>query len=131
MKQSNPNYLQITRLDYKNRVNERGGCAFLTPLSSFSELEDINEVRSICFGNFYNLEEFEAAKAMFPKSYKAEMIQGYDHKENGEVDFGSKFMQIYFVFNTFWLDKTTGNVNEAAAKRREKVIAKIKSLMNR
>ena len=35
---------------------------------------------------------------------------------------------VSFQFNTFWGNKTTGDVNETAIKRRDKVINKIKTL---
>ena len=64
-------------------------------------------------------EEAEAYKDKFPKSYKAHLgrISGMPGYESFVI----------FDFNTFWNNKTTGDVNETAIKRRDKVINKIKS----
>jgi len=42
--------------------------------------------------------------------------------------FFKKYLYVGFNFNTFWGNKTTGDVNETAIKLRDKVINKIKSL---
>lgn len=127
--ESNPKYLIIHRLDYKNPT-PTGGLRYLPSVNSFNQILDLNEISSIQFGMFYTKEEQIAAKAMFPKSYKPGNIHGYMNKENGDLDFNKEWYSVYFEFNTFWMDKTTGEINESAIARRDKIIKKIKSLLN-
>ena len=109
--------LVITRLDYKNPT-PTGGCFFLPQLFDVNDITDVNEVNKIS-AYFTTKEEAEAYKDKFPKSYSARLgrisgMPGYD-------------FYVGFDFNTFWNNKTTGDVNETAIKRRDKVINKIKS----
>ena len=109
--------LAIHRLDYKNPT-EVNGYYPLPQLANINDITDVNEVRGI-YAYFATKEEVETYKAIFPKSYAARLgrISGMpDHN-----------FYVSFDFNTFWNNKTTGDVNETAIKRRDKVIAKIKS----
>lgn len=110
--------LTVYRLDYKNPT-ERNGYYPLPQLTTVNDITDANEVKSI-MAYFNTKEEAEAFKAKFPKSYNARTggISG---------DANYKFY-VGFEFNTFWSNGSTGDKNETAIKRRDKVIAKIKSL---
>ncbi len=110
--------LVIHRLDYKNPT-EANGYYPLPQLANINDIRDVNEVRGI-YAYFKTKEEAETYRAIFPKSYAARLgrISGMpDHN-----------FYVSFDFNTFWNNKTTGDVNETAIKRRDKVINKIKSL---
>jgi hypothetical protein len=110
--------LAIHRLDYKNPT-EANGYYPLPQLNNINDIHDVNEVRGI-YAYFKTKEEAETYRAIFPKSYAARLgrISGMpDHN-----------FYVSFDFNTFWNNKTTGDVNETAIKRRDKVINKIKSL---
>jgi len=110
--------LAIHRLDYKNPTEVNGDYP-LPQLANINDILDVNEVRGI-YAYFATKEEAETYRAIFPKSYAARLgrISGMpDHN-----------FYVSFDFNTFWNNKTTGDVNETAQKRRIKVINKIKSL---
>jgi len=110
--------LLVHRLDYKNPTEINGYYA-LPLLTSVNDITDANEVKSIT-AYFETKEEAEAYKAKFPKSYNARSggISGSDNYK----------FYVRFDFNTFWSNNSTGDKNETAIKRRDKVIAKIKSL---
>jgi hypothetical protein len=108
--------LTIYRLDYKN-PSDINSYRPLPNLESVNDITDVNEVKSIS-AYFSTKEEAEKYKALFPKYYNPRLgrisgMTGYDY-------------YVGFDFNTFWGNKTTGDVNETAIKRRDKVIAKIK-----
>lgn len=109
--------LIITRLDYKN-PSPVGGYYSLPQLFDVNDITDVNEVNKIS-AYFKTKEEAEAYKSLFPKSYAARL-----GRISGMTDY--EFF-VSFDFNTFWNNKTTGDVNETAIKRRDKVINKIKS----
>ena len=109
--------LLVHRLDYKNPT-DRNSYYSLPLLTSVNDITDANEVKSIT-AYFKTKEEAEAYKALFPKSYAARL-----GRISGMPDY---YFYVGFDFNTFWNNKTTGDVNETAIKRRDKVIAKIKS----
>jgi hypothetical protein len=109
--------LTISRLDYKNPT-EINGYYPLPQLNNINDITDVNEVKSI-FAYFTTKEKAESFHSKFPKSYKARLgnisgMTGYN-------------FYVGFTFNTFWGNKTTGDVNETAQKLRDKVISKIKS----
>jgi hypothetical protein len=108
--------LVIYRLDYKNPTPSNGYYP-LPNLTNINDITDVNQVKSI-YAYFTTKEEAETYKALFPKSYNPRLgrISGMP---------GYEFL-VSFQFNTFWGNKTTGDVNETAIKRRDKVIAKIK-----
>lgn len=110
--------LTIYRLDYKNPSDTKSYRP-LPNLESVNDITDVNEVKDI-YAYFATKEEAETYKALFPKSYAARTgrISGMPHYQ----------FYVAFHFNTFWGNKTTGDVNETAIKRRDKVINKIKSL---
>ena len=110
--------LLVHRLDYKNPTDTSGYYA-LPLLTSVNDITDANEVRTIT-AYFETKEEAEAYKAKFPKSYNARSggISGNDNYK----------FYVRFDFNTFWSNNSTGDKNETAIKRRDKVINKIKSL---
>jgi hypothetical protein len=109
--------LIIYRLDYKN-PSPVGGYYSLPQLTNINDITDVNEVNKIAI-YFQTKEEAEAYKALFPKSYTARL-----GRISGMPDY---YFYVGFDFNTFWGNKTTGDVNETAIKRRDKVINKIKS----
>ena len=108
----------IYRLDYKNPTPVNGYYA-LPNLNNINDITDVNEVKSI-YAYFKTKEEAETYKAIFPKSYNARL-----GRISGMPDYE---FYVSFYFNTFWGNKTTGDVNETAIKRRDKVINKIKTL---
>jgi len=111
--------LLVHRLDYKNPTDTNGYYP-LPLLSSVNDITDTNEVNHIT-AYFKTKEEAEAFKAKFPKSYNA---------RSGGLSGGDEvyIFIVRFDFNTFWSNNSTGDKNETAIKRRDKVIAKIKSL---
>ena len=111
--------LLVYRLDYKNPT-DRNGYNPLPHLTSVDDITDVNEVNSIS-AFFKTKEEAEVYKALFPKSYNAR-VSGLAGDKEGYI------FIVRFEFNTFWSNGSTGDKNEAAQKRRDKVIAKIKSL---
>lgn len=112
--------LLVYRLDYKNPTNT-GGYYPLPLLSSVNDIVDTNEVNGI-HAYFKSKQEAEEFKAKFPKSYNAHLGGVSGDKE------GYTFL-VSFNFNTFWSNKSTGDKNETAIKRRDKVINKIKSII--
>ena len=117
---------RITRLDYKNPINGRKCLPPSLPaLENAKEITDINEVYSVSF-TFDSKEEAEIFVANFPKSYRPR-IATLAGIPDGKGGFTSKpFADI--TFNTFWIDKTTGNINETAVYKREKFVKKLKSI---
>ena len=110
--------LLVYRLDYKNPT-DRNGYYPLPQLTSVDDIQDVNEVKNIT-AFFKTKEEAESYKAKFPKSYNARVNSLSGDKE------GYIFI-VRFEFNTFWSNNSTGDKNETAQKRRDKVINKIKS----
>jgi hypothetical protein len=107
--------INIYRLDYLN-PSSIGGFKGLSTLNNLSEVNDVQEVKGL---HIYG-EGFQNIINAMPKSYKFKIsdisIQGVS------------FAAAYVEFNTFFTDGTTGDVNEAAYQRRDKVIKKLKSL---
>lgn len=128
MKTSIPNYIIIQRLDYKN-PSPQGGFFMLPSLHSLDEISDINEVKSITIGHFYSKEERDNLAAKFPKSYKPRLSTGYDFDETNKTDFDNPYYCVFFDFNTFFNNKVTGDKNESAFGRRNKIIKKIRELL--
>lgn len=110
--------LKIVRLDYKNPAN-----AAFKPLPTASSFDgiDINEIRAIRIGCFSTIEEAELMLSKFPKSYKGYICISFSDTVGN--------YSVRFEFNTFWTNSKTGSSNESAIKRREKVIAKIKTIL--
>jgi len=121
--------LNISRLDYKN-PHSGGGFSLLPTVSSFEDVDDMKEIRSISFGKFLTIEEFETAKSLFPKSYNVKRLRGYDQADEGGIDFKKPYFQLYFSFEQHWTNKTTGEKNEAAEIRLQRVINKIKQIIS-
>ena len=113
--------LHIHRLDYKNPTNTNGYYP-LPLLSSVNDIQDVNEVNHIS-AYFKTKEEAEAFKAKFPKSYKAH-LGGLSGDKEGYI------FIVRFDFNTFWSNNSTGDKNETAIKRRDKVVDKLKKILN-
>jgi hypothetical protein len=111
--------LLVYRLDYKNPT-EINGYYPLPQLTNVNDITDVNEVKNIT-AYFKTKEEAEEFKAKFPKSYNAR-VNGLTGDKEGYI------FIVRFEFNTFWSNGSTGDKNETAIKRRDKVIAKIKSL---
>ena len=76
---------------------------------------DSNEVNNITV-YFQTKDESETFLSKFPKSYNGRLGKGIEY-------------HVSFNFNTFWTNDNTGDKNESAQKRRDKVITKIKSLI--
>ena len=102
--------LTINRLDYKN-PSDINSYKSLPSLVDVNDIVDVNEVNGIT-AYFTTKEEAETFLSKFPKSYKGRLGKGIEY-------------QVSFNFNTFWTNSTTGDKNETAQKRREKVIKKI------
>jgi hypothetical protein len=119
--------ITITRLDYKNQVG-KGAINYLPVSNSLDSIDDVNEIRTIRIGPFLVEIERDEFATKFPKSYKAIKSRGYADKPDGGINFDVRHYYVIFDFDTFWPNKVTGEKNEFAIKRREKVIAKIKTL---
>jgi len=120
--------LVITRLDYKNQIG-RGAISYLPVVNSFDGIEDINEIKSISIGPFLIEAARDIFMASFPKSYKARKSYGFADKPDGKINFDLRHYYVFFDFDTFWPNKVTGEKNESAIRRREKVIARLKTLL--
>lgn len=120
--------LTITRLDYKNQIG-KGGISYLPIVHSFDGI-DITEIKSIRIGPFLVEAERDELAAKFPKSYKVIKPNGHADNPDGKINFDVRTYYVYFEFDVFWPNKVTGEKNESAIKRREKVIAKIKTLLH-
>lgn len=119
--------LVINRLDYKNKLPNLG-FKYLPPAYSFDGI-DVNEIKSISIGPFLVEAERDKFMTKFPKSYKARKSRGYADNPDGTINFDVRQYSVWFEFDTFWPNKVTGEKNESAIKRREKVIAKLKTLL--
>ena len=117
--------LKISRLDYKNRT-ERKGLYQLNPLTDLREITDVNEVSCITI-EFNTYEQAIEFQSKFPKSYKAKIaiIGHYDSATKQ----GHSTYDVYFRFDTFWSNATTGEINETAVKNRVKVIKKLTEIV--
>lgn len=115
--------ITITQLEYTAPDTYK----HLPAVHSF-EAANINIIRGICIGPYTVKSERDDLLNKFPKSYKPRAGSGYAHKPDGDIDFDRRQYHIYFEFDTFWQTKVTGEQNEAAIKRRERVIAKIKEM---
>ena len=114
-KNANEIKVEISRLDVTNATSI-GGYYCMPSLNHTSQIENINEVSTIVItGDIDNL--FNA----MPKSYKFKKSRFFNL--NNELVNGMSV-----TFNTFWMDKTTGESNETAIKQRAKIIAKLKDL---
>lgn len=109
--------IKIKRLDYKNPTEH--GFYSLPSLNSLEEIQDVNEVHAIIF-KFETKEEAESFASNFPKSYKGTISTVLCSEGN--------YYYFSFMFNTFFMNETTGGENETAISRRLKVIKKIQSL---
>ena len=120
--------LKITRVDYQNEVTN-GGLYSLPSLNDLHQITDVNEVHLIEI-SFDTHEDAIAFASKFPKSYKAKVnkIWHSGTYEKGEFNPFHTF-SVSFHFNTFFHNNVTGSVNETAVKNREKVIAKLKTLI--
>ena len=112
--------VRINRLNYKAKENN-GGYVLLTPVYSTEEISDINEVNFVQIGGFESLEQAEEFAARFPKYTK--MRAYWLHSFNS-----SKEPVVSSEFNTFWTNQVTGGKNEAAIKRRNRVIGTLKQM---
>ena len=107
--------IQIDRLDYKT-TTQIGGFYMLPSLNSTTQIDDINEIRTIMIEG----EGFEDIINAMPKSYKWRITNLSDGRTIKKVG--------YIKFNTFWTNETTGEKNESAIQRRIKVIEKLSKL---
>lgn len=93
------------------------------PMEFKNRIQDIiGRVSDIEFGYFNTIEECKAAAALFPKSFKPK--RGLICEENDKGGYVSKY-KILFQFNIHFMDKTTGDVNEAAIARRARIVKTI------
>lgn len=111
--------LTIARVDYMNPT-ELGYAPMLSPLSHTSEITDINEIISICIQGDSCKDVCES----MPKSWKVK-VHPMHRYENGRHDI---IVAGFVKFDTFNPNKVTGEKNEAAIKRRIKIIEKLASL---
>ena len=114
--------LTIQRLDYKN-VRPNGGYGILPQVHDIKEIEDINEIQSIgiiCDTKEEAIEVFN----LFPKYLR------FRNGTLGMEEAGKNVRKPYIFahFDTFWSTKKTGELNEAAIKRRKRAIEVIKTL---
>jgi hypothetical protein len=91
----------------------------LPKLKSVSEISDINEVSEVCV-YFTDKLDAETFLNKFPKSYKGKLGRLME----GEI---VEYF-IRFRFNTFFMNESTGEVNETAFKNRIKVLKKLEDL---
>ena len=105
------NTLRIQRRDFVN-LNKYGYPIALDTVTDFNSTK-IEEVQEICY-DFETKEEAIMFAGKFPKSYLAKITKG-----------NARFL-VTFYFNVFYTNKSTGEINESALKRREKVISKLK-----
>jgi hypothetical protein len=112
---------QISRLDYKSINN--GTCRMLPELTNVNDITDVNEVNRITL-HFIDKASAELACSMFPKSYggKVRNCSG-SYKE-----FSGNWFIVSFHFNTVFINDVTGDLNESAISKRNKVINKLKSI---
>lgn len=115
----------ISRLDYKNPTSSRGFKS-LPSLQNPEQITDLNEVSGASF-TFDSINEAELFVSNFPKSYRPRIgtLHGVSDGKGGFVS--KPFASI--DFNTFWKNKTTGEINETAILKREKFIKKLKEIM--
>ena len=116
------NKFEIRRNDFVNLVN--GYPVKLPMVTDFNDTK-VDEVQEICY-YFETKEEAVLFAGKFPKSYLAKVnkVCGYDFETNKNY----AYYRLSFHFNVFYTNESTGEINESALKRREKVIAKIKEL---
>lgn len=111
--------LEIERLN--PILDSRGLATELETLNSLEDITDINEVRMIIIKFGPNAQLAKDTLSLFPKNCKGyicnvrELNQPLTH-------------HIKFFFNTFNMNKKTGEINETAVNNRIKVINKIKEL---
>jgi hypothetical protein len=107
--------IKIDRLDYKT-TTQNGGFFMLPSLNHTTQIDDINEIRTIMIEG----EGFEDIVNAMPKSYKWRIANVSD---------GLTIKKVAYVgFNSFWSNETTGAKNESAIKRRIKIIEKLSKL---
>lgn len=109
--------ITINRLDYLNPTDN--GLKMLPQLTSLDQIEDINEVESIRIYGDKN--QLETLKSNMPKSHGWQINKWSDGTNTGHM--------MSVRFNTFWNNNTTGDKNESAINRRQRVIKKLKQLI--
>ncbi len=107
--------VEITRLDVVKGTSETGAYAMMSSLNNTNQITNINEVETIVITG-----DIDFLFNQMPKSYQWKKST---FSLKGEI---IGYMSV--SFNTFWMDKTTGDLNETAFKRRMKVVAKLKEL---
>lgn len=112
---------QITRLDYKSIDN--GGCNMLPTLTDVNDITDVNEVNRITL-HFSTKESAELTCSMFPKSYGGKVR----NCSGSYKQFSGNWFIVSFHFNTVFTNDVTGDLNESAIAKRNKVINKLKSI---
>lgn len=117
--------ITITQLELTPTAT--GSYKYLPTVYSF-DAANINNIRGISIGPYEVRSDRDDLLNKFPKSYRALASSGYAHKPDGDIDFDRRQYYVYFEFQTFWATEVTGDQNEAAIKRRERVIAKIKGM---
>ena len=113
--------IQISRLDYKNATSRSAHT--LPTLTNVNEITDVNEVDRITL-HFHTKDEADKVCAMIPKSFGGKV----SNCSGSYNEFKGSWFIISFRFNTVFTNKSTGDINEAAAAKRNKVISKLKSI---
>jgi hypothetical protein len=111
----NNNKTQIVTLGVNNGFS--GGYTMLPLIENTNEITNTDMVWKIYIEGSID-ELFE----QMPKSHGWKKGSKWDSANNVSISL------MYIVFNTFWMDGNTGEVNETAIKKRLKVIEKLKSL---
>lgn len=132
------NELSICLLDTVNAPTN-GGYYLKPQVKNIEEAFDINEVESIDL-YFNTIEEANEVVKKFPKYTKAEAYEksGSWLKEKApalsQIDWQTddyiygRRPVVSVKFNTFFLNETTGKINESAVKARNKFVEILKSL---
>ena len=115
--------LEIYRLDYKNPTLNGRAFPCLPNVDTLEGIDE-NEIRSMTL-IFDTLEQAQAFSTQFPKYCKAsaymQQVGGYNPDTQRHYNYERPV--IYFSFNTVWLNETTGDKNETALKRKNKVLS--------
>jgi hypothetical protein len=112
---------QISRLDYKNMTD--GRCSMLPTLTHVNDITDVNEVSRITL-HFHTRQAADTVCSMFPKSYGGK-VRNCSGSYN---EFTGNWFIVCFVFNTVFTNDVTGDLNESAIAKRNKVISKLKNI---
>ncbi len=117
--------LNIERLDYKNPT-DISSLHILSSLNSPFDIKDINEVRRIGI-EFESDQEAKIFYNKFPKYLGLRIGRLGGIREGKSID----VPYVSVAFNTFWMNKSTGDKNETAIKKRKRIIEILKQQYSR